>query len=190
MAETQTPMNTRTFQEGDLIIYGSTGVCRVDSVMKPDREAARHGFDRERTYYVLKPLYHSETIYVPTDNEKVFMRPVIEKEEAQRLIDMIPTITAEAIPADSPQELRNYYRSVTTRYDCSDLIELTMSIYAKKKFAEGQRKKFGEVDGKAMKQAEDMLFGEFAVALQMDKDKVPEYIAKRVEEIRRTRDKE
>ena len=187
MTETQTQTQTarRSFQEGDLIVYGTTGVCRVDSVMEPDFQASRHGFDRERKYYVLKPLYRTETIYVPTDNEKVFMRPVISREEAERLIDMIPTITAEAIHADSLQELRNYYRSATTNYDCEDLIELTMSIYAKKKSMESQNKKFGEVDGKAMKQAEDMLYGEFAVALDMEKSRVPDYISKRVSELKK-----
>ena len=182
---TGTKMQTKEYQPGELIVYGTTGVCRVDSVMKPDLEAGRHGFDRERKYYVLKPLYRTETIYVPTDNEKVFMRPVISKEEAERLIDLIPTISAQAIHADSLQELRNYYRSVTTNYDCGDLIELTMSIYAKKKYVEGQNKKFGEVDGKAMKQAEDMLYGEFAVALEMEKSRVPDYISKRVSEMKK-----
>lgn len=168
------------YKPGDHIIYGSTGVCCVESIITPDSKDAKHGFDKTRCYYVLKPLYHTETIYTPTDNTRVFMRPVISKEEAERLIDLIPTIQAEAYHADSLQDLRNHYKAVTESYDCSDLIELTMSIYAKKQYAEQQKRKFGEVDGKFMKQAEEMLFGEFSVALGIDRNAVQEYISERV----------
>ena len=168
------------YKPGDHIIYGNTGVCRVESIITPDSKDSKRVFDNTRCYYVLKPLYHTETIYTPTDNTKVFMRPVISKEEAERLIDLIPTIQAEAYHADSLQDLRNHYRSATESYDCSDLIELLMSIYLKKQYAEQQKRKFGEVDGKFMKQAEEMLYGEFSVALEIDKNEVQDYIAERV----------
>ena len=168
------------YKPGEYIIYGNTGVCCIDSIITPDSNDVKHGFDKSRCYYVLKPLYHTETIYTPTDNTRVFMRRVISKEEAERLIDLIPTIQAEAYHADSLQDLRNHYKSVTESYDCSDLIELTMSIYAKKQYAEQQKRKFGEVDGKFMKQAEEMLFGEFSVALGIDRKDVPDYISERV----------
>lgn len=168
------------YKSGDHIVYGNTGVCCVESIITPASKDVRHGFDKTRCYYVLKPLYHTETIYTPTDNTRVFMRPVISKEEAERLIDLIPTMQAEVYHADSLQDLRNHYRSVTENYDCSDLIELAMSIYAKKQYAGQQKRKFGEVDGKFMKQAEEMLYGEFAVALGIDRAEVQDYIFERV----------
>jgi CarD family transcriptional regulator len=175
----------KRYQPGDLVVYGSAGVCRVETIMEPDFEAGRHGFDRSRTYYVLIPFYRTEIIYVPTDNPKVFMRPIITREEAEQLIDSIPEITVKGVYASSLQELRNYYRAATSNYECSDLVELTMSIYAKKKDMQAQKKKIGQVDGDTMKKAEEMLFGELAVALGIDKEKVPEYIAKRVSKLKK-----
>lgn len=65
-------------------------------------------------------------------------------------------------------------------HDCKDLIELTMSIYNKKAALARQNKKFGRVDEHFMRQAEDALNGELAVALGIDKAAVPAYIAQRV----------
>lgn len=169
------------YKIGDYVVYGNTGVCRVEEVISPGHESWKKGFDKTRSYYRLKPLYQTEIIYTPTDNDKVFMRPVISKEEAEELIDMIPAVRAEAYHADNLQDLKNHYRSVTEKYECSGLIELTMSIYEKKKNLEQNKRKLGEVDGKFMRQAEEMLFGELAVALGIDKKDVQGYIAERVE---------
>ena len=80
------------FQPGDLVVYGSTGVCRVEEITHPNMTGA----DRNKAYYLLKPLYQDGVIYTPAENSKVAMRPVISSEEAEELIDLIPTIQAEA----------------------------------------------------------------------------------------------
>ena len=102
---------------------------------------------------------------------------------------MIPAIRVEAYHNRDLNQLAEHYKASLSTHDCSDLIELSMSIYAKKQFAEQQKRKFGVVDEKFMKRAEDLLFGELAAALNIPKDQVPEYIAERVEEKRRDHDK-
>lgn len=57
-----------------------------------------------------------------------------------------------------------------------------MSIYAKKQELKGQKRKFGVVDERYLRQAEELLFGELAVALGIDKEEVPEYIDSRLKE--------
>ena len=127
----------------------------------------------------LKPLYESGTIYTPAEHPKVFMRPVISREDAEALIDQIPGIVAQPNRTKNLQELREHYRTATCSHNCADLIRLTMSIYAKKKEQMGRR--FGQVDERFMKQAESSLFGEFAVALGIPKEEVHAYISRRVE---------
>jgi CarD family transcriptional regulator len=60
------------------------------------------------------------------------------------------------------------------------LLELTISIYTKKQHLEQHNQKFGAVDKRLMKQAEELLFGELATALNISKDAVQNYIASRV----------
>jgi CarD family transcriptional regulator len=166
------------YKVGDLIIYESTGVCRIDDITALDSKGAEH----ELLYYVLKPLYQNCTIFAPVNNNKVFMRPIITKTEAERLIDMIPSIRVEAYHNRAIKQLAEHYMESLKTHDCTDLIELCMSIYKKKQFVEQQKRKLGTVDEKFMRRAEELLFCELAAALNIDKDKVSDYIASRVNE--------
>lgn len=162
------------FEIGELIVYGGTGVCKIADITAPGLNPA----DKGQLYYKLEPLYSQGIIYAPVNNSKVFSRRVISKDEAQRMIDdVIPSIHAQAFHSSSVQMLNEHYAQFFSSHDCEGLIELIMSIYAKKQNAEAQRRKFGQVDERYMKRAEDLLYGEFAVALGIERSEVPDYIA-------------
>lgn len=162
------------YQAGELILYGRTGVCRVVEITA----LKQRGTDAEQMYYVLKPLYQSCNITTPVGNTKVFSRPIISREEAERVIGAIPTVKPEAYHNRNLNQLREHYRSCMETYDCVDLIKLTMSLYVKKKEAEAQKRKFGAVDERFMKEAEELLFGELAAALDIRREDVRGYIEK------------
>ena len=166
------------FHPGDLVVYGATGVCQV-------QEIVRHGLsadDRDRPYYLLKPLHQDGIIYTPLEGGKVLMRPVISREEAEALIDLIPSIQAEACRASTLQALAQHYQSLVRCSDCLELIRLVMSIYAKQKQAEAQKRRLGQVDERYRKQAERLLYGELSAALGIPFEEVQPYIARRVAE--------
>ena len=167
------------FQPGELVVYGATGVCRVESIQQPEPHGAHQG----KTCYLLKPLYQDGVIYTPVENTKISIRPVMTREEANALIDQIPTMQAEACHAPTIQALTQHYQSVIHSGDRRDLIQLMMSVYAKQKQAEAQKRRLGMVDERYMKQAERLLYGELAAALDIPFDRVQAYIARRVEEI-------
>ena len=164
------------FQPGELVVYGSTGVCRVIVVTTPNIS----GIDRNKQYYHLKPLHQDGFIYCPAENPKVSIRPVISRDEALALIDLIPTMEADACHAPL-QALTQRYQTAVRSNDCRDLIEMMMSIYAKRRQAEAQNRRLGMVDERYMKQAERLLHGELAAALDIPFEDVPAYIAARVE---------
>jgi CarD family transcriptional regulator len=163
------------FKIDDFIIYGSTGVCQITDIKVMDQV----GIER-KSYYVLKPLYQGGIVYTPVDNNKVFMRPIISSFEVEQLIDSIPSINASAYHCRESNQLIRYYDSVMKTHDCEKLMELTMSIGAKKKSMEQQKQKMGSVDERYMKLAEDVLFGELAAALSINRDDVPNYISARL----------
>lgn len=165
------------YKVGDLILYGGTGVCRVTEIVS--RRVSRTGPERE--YYVLAPLYQSGTITSPVDSDKVFTRPVITREEAMRLIDTIPTIHAEAYHNQNLQQLENHYKTELASHDCLDLLRLTMSTYRKKVEREQAKLKFGAVDRRYMERAENLLYGELAVALNITRENVQDFIHARLE---------
>lgn len=164
------------FKAGELIRYGNTGVCKVTEIKEIDD--SKKG---KRKFYVLEPLYQKCIISTPVDNKKVFMRPIISKEKAEELIDEIPMIEAEEYHSPVMRELTEHYEASFKSHSCEDLIELTLSIYTKKQTMAEQKKKIGIIDERYLKRGEELLFGEFAAALDIPRERVQSYIEERVE---------
>lgn len=166
------------FQPGELLVYGSTGVCQVLSI--DQRQEYVNGVKQCRAYYQLKPLHQGGIIYTPVDNDKVSMRYVISRREAEALIDTIPTIKPPELRAATTQALTQYYQANLRKHSCQSLLELTMAIYEKRCRAEAQNRRLGMVDERYMKQAEQLLFGELSAALDIPYEEVRPYIAARL----------
>lgn len=163
------------YQVGDIVVYGFMGVCRIEAI-KADAAA----IEVDKLHYFLKPLHHDCLISTPVDNTSTYIRPIVSKDEADRIIDMIPSIETIEYHNVSPQQLTQQYASKLETHDCADLVELTMTIYAKKQDAERNNRKLTAVDEKFMKRAEELLFGELAAALGIPQDEVQQYIIARM----------
>lgn len=164
------------YQVGEKIVYGNNGVCVIDEIKMLETP---HSDGEQKAYYVIRPVSQDCRITVPVDT-KMFMRPVISAEEANALVDSIPGIHAEPYYNSALRQLQEYYDSKLHSHDCMDLVELTMSLYAKKKKTEEQKRKFGAIDERYMKRAEDLLFGELSAALEIPKEHVRQYIHDRL----------
>lgn len=168
------------FQIGELVVYGNTGVCRIEDIVVGNDEL--QWLETGRKYYRLNPLYQSGAIYTPVDSEKIIIRSVISRDAANYLIDQMPQIRKNACQSQNIQEMRTRYQLASKTGDCVGLMTLAMSIYAKKQDCIAQKRKIGQMDERFMRQAEELLFGEFAVALEIDRDAVSAYIAERLGE--------
>ena len=96
------------FVKGEYVVCGNKGVCVVDDVTTLNIS----GIDKERQYYILKPVYMAgSTVYIPVDTAKESMRRILSHEEADRLIESIPQIPRIVIANDKllEQEYRNLY---------------------------------------------------------------------------------
>ena len=167
------------YQVGELVSYGSTGVCRVSEIINqtcPDGE--------ERLYYVMQPLYKACVISVPVDSDKVFIRPIITRDEADRLIGLIPTMDCPAFHSRVSRELNEHYTTLLKSYSCQNWMEMTISIHTKKQWLLSRKRKFGSVDERNLKQAEELLFGELAAARDIPKEEVREYIGAKLESLK------
>ena len=170
------------FHAGDLVVYGATGVCQVEDV-SPPASGADASAD-SRLFYRLNPLHHDGVIYTPAENGKVPIRPVMSAQEAQALIDEIPSIHAVICRAPTTQALAQHYQAVVRSHNCREIAEMMISIYAKRQQAQAQNRRLGAVDERYMKQAEVLLYGELAAALQIPFNEMESYIAHRVEDAR------
>jgi len=166
------------FAIGTMIMYGNTGVCEVIGYSTPNIP----GIPRGTKYYTLRPLYQSGTIYCPIEQPKIFMRPIMSRDEAEELIAHIPEIEENPFHSPRLQELSEHYREAIGSHNSADLVEVIKSVYCKKKEAEAAGRHLSQMDDRYMKLAEELLHGELAVVLGIPKEEVKAYIARRIEE--------
>lgn len=159
------------FKQGEYVIYGNNGVCLIESI-GPNPVADLHS---DRNYYTLTPVYESVQIYAPVDTD-VYMRPIISVAEVHQLISKITTIKAPTLHSTNSSELANQYRKLLRTHDCKDLLKLIKSIQKKCKKAEKDGRHPGLTDLRFLKQAEDLLYGEFSIVLNIERNMVEDYI--------------
>lgn len=89
------------FEKDQLIMCGGHGVCRVVNVTGNPFDR----FDKVRRFYVLEPVFEkASTVYMPVDNEKVVMRRIMNREEAEELIDNMTEIETVWIKEEKGRE--------------------------------------------------------------------------------------
>lgn len=160
------------FKVGDYVICGNKGVCTVENITTLDIA----GVDREREYYILKPLYMGgSTVYVPVDSPRESMRSVLKREEARRLIEAIPKIPLLVITNEKLTE--QMYKDCIKKNSCEELVKMIKTIYLRKQKRIQAGRKITAVDAKYSHMAEDSLYGELAVALDISRKEVESCIS-------------
>ncbi len=164
------------FSVNEYVVYGSEGVCKVESIGHPDIA----GLDKNKHYYTLSPVYRHGKIYTPVDST-IIMRPVISRNQAEELIGGIKDIDCDLdVPKDA--KLANiFYRDLVRTYECSKLISVIKYVFEKQRALASSKRNIPAVDMKFFKIAEDMLYNEFGFVLGIDPKEVKGYIAESCE---------
>jgi len=163
------------YQINDLVLYGMDGVCKVEAIT----EQSFHGTTRE--YYVLKPLSkNAATIYVPTENEalKQKMRRVLSKEEIYALIRTIPT--QESLWIEDETERKERYREILACGDRIQMVRMIKSLYLHQQEQQKKGRKLHLSDERFFKEAERILYDEFALVLNIRPEQVLPFIAEEI----------
>ena len=159
------------FSVGDKIIYGENGVCTVSKIAPLDQSGASPG----RLFYHLEPLIGSGTYFTPVDSG-AFMRPVISREEAEALIDAMPSI-APAICRDNRfNHVDAFYKELFRQHSCEALVAIVKGLRERM----NEKKTKSSRAESTMKRARDMLHGELSIALGMEVSEVEDYILSRI----------
>lgn len=162
------------FEKGRHIVYGTTGVCRIEDITSPDMAGVGN-----RLYYVLIPCFQKgNRIFTPVDSDKVPIRAVMTKDEAAALIDAIPEIDELWEKDDKVREKK--YKEAIRSCDPREWIRIIKTSYLRQEERRVQGKKATTVDERYFHSAEEHLYSELAVALEMSKEEVKTYIKRRM----------
>ena len=133
-------------------------------------------------YYVLKPVYNSNsTVYVPVDNETLTakMRRVLSAAEIYEIIRAIPSESSMWI--EDENERKEKYREILQRGDRMELVRIIKALYHHQQAQRAKGKHLHTADEHFFKEAEKMLYDEFALVLQIRPDQVVPFILQQVE---------
>lgn len=168
----------KEFYPGEYVVYQTVGVCRVED--KTTLNMA--GVPKDRLYYILCPdSQKGGTLFVPVGNEeKHHMRRVLSRQEAEKLLDEMPDL--EEIPIKNDKTREEIYKNAVKSCQCREWVRIIKTLYRRKQERISQGRKITVMDDKYLKKAEDNLYAELALAFDIPKDQVVDYIREKLDE--------
>lgn len=160
---------------GDVVMYGTFGICKIASIEKRDF------MGEENDYYILHHVYNEKnTFYVPVDSEQAVSR--LHKVCSTADVDeLIGHMNSEApIWIDNEIKRKEEYSRIIKGGDKKEIIRLIKTLYLRRNKLYSEKKKLRSFDENYLNTAENMLFEEFAYALDIDKSEVVDYIEKHI----------
>ena len=160
----------------DTILYGTEGVCTVLDIVERDFGG------KSIPYYVLQPVYNNRsTIYVPVHNEALTakMRRVLSKEEIYQIIQAMPG--ESSIWIEDEPERKERYKQILQRGDRIELVRMIKALYQHQLDQRAKGKHLHTADEHFFKEAEKLLYDEFALVLDIQPDQVLPFILQQLD---------
>ena len=164
------------FKLNDTILYGTHGACRIAGVTTKDFSG------RPVDYYELKPVYNEKsTIYVPVGNQALEdkMRRILSPEEIYEIIQCIPDEEADWI--ENEDERKERYRQILSGGNRIELVKIIKALYLHQREQQAKGRRLHASDERFFKDAEKMLYDEFALVLNIKPEQVLPFIMEQIQ---------
>ena len=163
------------YQNGDWVMYGIHGVCRVAGTEK-------QLVNRKRTeYLVLEPLSQTESkFYLPTANPTA-MAKIKAVLPAQELRDLLASEEIrENVWILEENQRKQTYRDLISSGDRTALLKMVNTLYRYKAAQAAAGRKFHQCDDNFLRDAEKLLSGEVAAVMDLGDDQARSLIRERL----------
>lgn len=162
------------FKKGDLVIYSSHGICKIDDICEKTISNVT------KKYYSLHPMDDRKlSISIPVDNDKVTIQELLTKEEAENIIESFKFEGYEWIAIDNERSTK--YNEILKEGNRMEIAKIANTLMKKKVELDSNGKKFHEKDKKILLGIQNILFTELAfilnTTLEEIKDQINGYIS-------------
>ena len=164
------------YQVHDTVLYSTQGVCEIQEIVEKKIGG------KQVPYYVLKPLYDEKsTVFVPIENQTLTakMRKTLSADEVHHLIQAMPE--EDCIWIDDELLRRERYKAILASGNREQLVQLIKTLYLHQQSQKSKGRKLHSVDERLLKEAEKLLYEEFAYALQIGCEQVLPFIRCQIE---------
>ena len=165
------------FNIGDLLFYGTNGVCRVSEICSSPFDSSD-----PRSFYKLAPIAENTSlvIYTPVDNTQVIMRSLISKEEAEALLARIPEIEKVAVAVEKHR--KEAYRETVREGAPEGFVKIIKTVRARRELFRRTRRRVPDLDNDFEHTAKTCLYGELSTVLGICREEIHRIVTEGVAE--------
>jgi CarD family transcriptional regulator len=163
------------FNIGDLLFYGTNGVCRVSEICSSPFDSSD-----TRSFYKLTPIAENTSlvIYTPVENTQVVMRSLISKEEAEALLARIPSIEKVAVAIEKHR--KDAYRETIREGNPEGFVKIIKTVRARRELFRRTRRRVPDMDNDFEHTAKTCLYGELSAVLGICREEIHRIITESI----------
>lgn len=158
------------YKIGEYIMYSNSGVCKVLDIC-----TLPYSKNERDLCYMLQPAFDNKSkIYIPVSSDKVFMRRIYTKSEVKKLIESMAKLKPLWVNDKKEREFK--FKETLKSHDTKNCMRMLKGLYLEKQAKNADGKTLSNADSSLFSFTEKLLFGEFAVALQLPIESITKYI--------------
>ncbi len=152
------------FQIGDKVLDKNGKIFVIDHVEDKDFGVG------VQPYFIMKPCFPYDfnagyVSFVPTDKADNLLRPIMNEEEAMRLIDSFKEM--EVYPEVNPRERKNFYSKIVANGNRDEICRVIKSLIVYRQERLNSGKPFSDFDRRLLESLTLLLKNELSISLHM-----------------------
>ena len=157
------------FQKDDYVFYESGGICQILDI----QQAPLEGMPVDREYYVMRSIHDkSGMLYVPRDNQNIFIRPLLDVERAEALLANFAHIVP--MVEENGKLLRAKYLEAMQKHDPTEWVRIIKTAYYRKNEFPDRIQRLSEGERDLVARAKNFLYTELSLALNVSEREIAE----------------
>jgi len=159
----------RNFQKDDYVFYESGGICKILDI----QFAPLEGMPADREYYIMRSIHDkSGMLYVPKDNQNIFIRPLLNAKGAEVLLKSLSQIAP--IIEENGRVLRTKYLEAMQKHEPSEWVRIIKTAYNRKNEFPDRIQRLSEGERDLVARAKNFLYTELSLALDVPEKEMAE----------------
>lgn len=166
------------FEREEYVFHESGGVCKIADI----QTAPLEGMPSDRDYYILEPLSDpNSVIYIPVDSDQIFLRRLLNRAEAEELLDRIPFV--RTIEESNAKLLRAKYIELMKMHDPVEWVRVIKTVYLRANVQGAKGARLSDTERSFAENAKRHLYTELALALDLPIDRMEAYITEHIQKM-------
>ncbi len=166
------------FQLNDYVFYESGGICKIADI----QTAPLAGMPADRQYYILTSIHdRNGKMYIPVDSDQIFLRPLLNRGEAEALVSRIPSV--ETFEEPTAKLLRVRYLEAMRTHLPEEWVRVIKTVYSRMQSCTSRNQRVSDSERAFAESAKRYLYAELALALDLPEGDMESYLTCRLQKM-------